>query len=62
MRARLLQFALALASNIAPQLSPALVQSAAFDAIQALPPPDYGGAPLAVPARELQMVFRHDCL
>ena len=43
MRARLLQFAHSLSSRIAPQLKPQLVQTAAFDAIQSLPPPDYGG-------------------
>lgn len=59
-RARLLQFAQALAGRISPALSPQMVQSAAFDALQSLPPPDYGGLPLE--QRDLQLVFRHDCL
>ena len=59
-RARLLQFAHVLASRISPQLNPQLVQTAAFDAIQSLPPPDYGG--MALESRDLQLVFRHDCL
>ena len=61
-RARLLQFAAVLGGRIAPQLSPQLVQAAAFDAIQSLPPPDYGAAVAAAAVRELQLVFRHDCL
>lgn len=59
-RARILQFAPAFAGRITPNLNPSIVQQAAVDAIQSLPPADYSGATLD--ARDMQLVFRHDCL
>ena len=58
-RARLVQFAGAFAARAAPNLGPADVRAAAAAAIAGLPPPERGGGPAA---RELQLVFRHDCL
>lgn len=58
-RARLVQFAGAFAARAAPGLGPADVRAAAAAAIAGLPPPERGGGPAA---RELQLVFRHDCL
>ena len=59
-RARLLQFSRALAGRIAPNMTPQMVHQAALDALRVVPPPDYSGAALAT--RDLQLVFRHDCL
>ncbi len=60
MRARLAQFAGAFAGRINPQLSPQVVQQVATECIASLPAPEYGR--LAVEQRDLQLVFRHDCL
>ena len=59
-RARILQFAQAFASRLNPTVSPTVVQQAALDCLQALPPADYSG--VALEQRDLQLVFRHDCL
>ncbi|KAK9803602.1 hypothetical protein WJX72_004040 [[Myrmecia] bisecta] len=59
-RARLIQFAGEFARRMCPTLSLQLVQQAAADAIQSLPPVDVGR--VAVESRDLQLVFRHDCL
>ena len=59
-RARLLQFSQALAGRIAPSMTPQMVHQAALDALRVVPAPDYSGAALAT--RDLQLVFRHDCL
>ena len=68
-RARLVQFAGAFAARACPQLGAADVRAAAAAAIARLPPPLLGdgrGAGGASGAgdgpRELQLVFRHDCL
>ena len=68
-RARLVQFAGAFASAACPQLGPADVRAAAAAAIARLPPPLLGDGRGAGGAsgeragpRELQLVFRHDCL
>ena len=37
-----------------------VVQQAAVDCLGSLPPPDYTG--VALEQRDLQLVFRHDCL
>ncbi|BDA44884.1 probable calmodulin-binding protein 60 B at N-terminal half [Coccomyxa sp. Obi] len=59
-RARLAQFAGAFARRINPTLNPQIVQQAAAEAIASLPAPEYGR--VAVENRDLQLVFRHDCL
>lgn len=59
-RARILQFAQAFAARLNPTVAPSVVQQAALDCLQALPPPDYSG--VALEHRDLQLVFRHDCL
>jgi hypothetical protein len=59
-RSRLLQFSPALASRITPGIQPELLEQAALDALRSLPAPDYAAAPIE--ARDLQIVFRHDCL
>jgi hypothetical protein len=59
-RARILQFAQVFATRLNPTVAPAVVQQAALDCIAALPPPDYSGVSLE--QRDLQLVFRHDCL
>lgn len=59
-RARVLQFAQAFASRLNPTVGPAVVQQAAVDCLASLPPPDYTG--VALEQRDLQLVFRHDCL
>lgn len=58
-RARILQFAPALEKILNPNLPHHVVNQAAQDALQSLPPPDYSGATPGT--RELQLVFRHDC-
>jgi len=55
-----MQFSYALGIRIAPAVSQQIIEQAVFDALQSLPPPDYSGATLS--ARDLQLVFRHDCL
>ncbi|KAK9831959.1 hypothetical protein WJX81_003135 [Elliptochloris bilobata] len=59
-RARLAQFAGAFAGRINPQLSPHVVQQVATECIASLPAPEYRR--LTVEERDLQLVFRHDCL
>ncbi|EFN53263.1 expressed protein [Chlorella variabilis] len=59
-RARILQFAQAFAGRLNPTVAPAVLQQAALECIQALPPPDYTG--MSLEQRDLQLVFRHDCL
>eukprot|EP00208_Stichococcus_sp_RCC1054_P004620 CAMPEP_0206134604 /NCGR_PEP_ID=MMETSP1473-20131121/106_1 /ASSEMBLY_ACC=CAM_ASM_001109 /TAXON_ID=1461547 /ORGANISM="Stichococcus sp, Strain RCC1054" /LENGTH=488 /DNA_ID=CAMNT_0053526221 /DNA_START=191 /DNA_END=1654 /DNA_ORIENTATION=+ len=59
-RARLIQFASPFARRCNPALPQALIQEAAVQAIQTLPPPEYGSSSLET--RDLQLVFRHDCL
>lgn len=59
-RARLAQFAGAFAGRINPQLSLHVVQQVATECIASLPAPEYGRLP--VEQRDLQLVFRHDCL
>lgn len=59
-RSRVLQFAQAFASRLNPTVGPAVVQQAAVDCLASLPPPDYTG--VALEQRDLQLVFRHDCL
>ena len=59
-RARIIQFAGAFARRINPNLGPQIVQQAAAEAIASLPAPEYGR--VAVENRDLQLVFRHDCL
>ena len=59
-RARVLQFSQAFAARLNPTVSPQVVQQAALDCLQALPPADYSG--VALEQRDLQLVFRHDCL
>ena len=70
-RARLVQFAGAFAARACPQLGAADVRAAAAAAIARLPPPlllgdgrGAGGGASGAGAgpRELQLVFRHDCL
>lgn len=59
-RARILQFASAFAARLNPTVAPGVVQQAARDCLGGLPAPDYSGVP--VEQRDLQLVFRHDCL
>ena len=60
MRVRLIQFAGAFARRVKPNLSQQAVQLAAAEAIASLPPPELGR--VAIENRDLQLVFRHDCL
>ncbi|KAK9846825.1 hypothetical protein WJX84_002893 [Apatococcus fuscideae] len=59
-RVRLIQFAGAFARRVKPNLSQQAVQLAAAEAIASLPPPELGR--VAIENRDLQLVFRHDCL
>lgn len=59
-RARILQFAQAFSARLNPTVGPAVVQQAAVDCLASLPPADYSG--VALEQRDLQLVFRHDCL
>jgi len=59
-RARLIQFAGAFAQRIAPSLGIDLVQQAAAEAISSLPAAEVGR--ISLENRDLQLVFRHDCL
>ena len=59
-RARILQFSQAFAARLNPTVGPGVVQQAALDCLAALPPPDYSG--ISLEQRDLQLVFRHDCL
>ena len=59
-RARLVQFAEAFAGLVNPSLTPQHVRQAAADAISSLPIPRFGR--VAFEDRDLQLVFRHDCL
>ncbi|KAK9840330.1 hypothetical protein WJX74_007747, partial [Apatococcus lobatus] len=59
-RVRLIQFAGAFARRVKPNLSQQAVQQAAAEAIASLPPPELGR--VAIENRDLQLVFRHDCL
>ncbi len=59
-RVRLIQFAGAFARRVKPNLSQQAVQTAAAEAIASLPPPELGR--VAIENRDLQLVFRHDCL
>lgn len=59
-RARLIQFAGAFSRRVNPNLDQRLVQQAAAEAIASLPAPEFGR--VAVENRDLQLVFRHDCL
>lgn len=46
--------------RVAPALPPSLLEQAAAQTIAMLPPPECG--PASVEHRDLQLVFRHDCL
>jgi hypothetical protein len=59
-RARIVQFAGAFARRINPTLDVQIIQQAAAEAIASLPAPEYGR--VAVENRDLQLVYRHDCL
>ena len=59
-RARLIQFAGPFARKLNPKLSPQEVQQAAQEAVASLPSADNGR--IALESRDLQLVFRHDCL
>ena len=59
-RARLIQFAGAFARRINPTLNQQVVQQAAAEAIASLPAAELGRVSLE--SRDLQLVFRHDCL
>lgn len=59
-RARLIQFAGPFAKRLSPELSQAAVQRAAADAIASLPAAEVGR--ISLESRDLQLVFRHDCL
>ena len=59
-RARLVQFASAFARLINPTLAQQNIRQAAADAISSLPAPQSGK--IAFEQRDLQLVFRHDCL
>lgn len=59
-RARLIQFAMPFGRRVAPALPPNLLEQAAAQTIAMIPPPEYG--PASVENRDLQLVFRHDCL
>lgn len=57
--ARILQFAVAFASRINPQLAANIVQRSAKETLASLPRPERQ-APRP-DSRDLQLVFRHDC-
>ena len=59
-RARLNQFAMAFSQRVAPRLTQEEYDRAVAETYTQLPPPEYGQ--IAVENRELQLVFRHDCL
>ena len=59
-RARLIQFAGPFARRINPTLSQQIVQQAAAETIASLPAAEVGR--VAIESRDLQLVFRHDCL
>jgi len=59
-RARLIQFAVPFGRRINPALPQNVLDQAAAHTIAVLPPPEYG--PASVENRDLQLVFRHDCL
>lgn len=59
-RARIVQFANAFSGRVSPALAPGMVQRATAETIQSLPPPEPPAASLET--RDLQLVFRHDCL
>ncbi|GBG00433.1 hypothetical protein Rsub_13232, partial [Raphidocelis subcapitata] len=62
-RHRLLQFMTGLSLRLRalqPGAALELLDTAAAEALRALPPPDYGS--VAIELLELQLVFRHDCL
>lgn len=62
-RSRLLQFIRRLGVSLGqllPGVNPALLDRAVHDTLRSLPLPDYGQVPLE--RRQLQLVFRHDCL
>lgn len=59
-RSRLIQFAMPFGRRVAPTLPHNLLEQAAAQTIAMLPPPEYG--PASVENRDLQLVFRHDCL
>lgn len=59
-RARLIQFASPFARRINPAMPQTIIQQVAAEAMAALPAPEYG--PAVVERRDLQLVFRHDCL
>jgi hypothetical protein len=61
-RHRLLQFMTGLSLRLrvlSPGANLELLDRAAAEALQGLPPPDYGHVPVEL--MELQLVFRHDC-
>lgn len=60
-RNRIMQFALAFSARVSPNLSLQVVQRAAFETVAQLPPPEAVPAG-GIEARDLQLVFRHDCL
>eukprot|EP00803_Ostreobium_quekettii_P007979 evm.model.scf_324.1 EVM.evm.TU.scf_324.1 scf_324:1593-3902(+) len=59
-RARLNQFAMSFAQRVAPRLTPEEYDRSVAETYTQLPPPEYGA--ISVENRELQLVFRHDCL
>ncbi|KDD74797.1 hypothetical protein H632_c1067p1, partial [Helicosporidium sp. ATCC 50920] len=59
-RARISQFGSVLARRLTPGLTSGSANAVVSDTLRALPPPDYSGLSLA--HRDLQLVFRHDCL
>ena len=60
MRSRLVQFAGALARIVVPTLAHQSILEATAEAIASLPAPEM--ASLAFESKDLQLVFRHDCL
>ena len=46
--------------QLAPGVSPDAIERAAAEALQALPPPLMAAVPLH--EKDLQLVFRHDCV
>ncbi len=46
--------------RVNPAMPQAMLDQAAAHTIAMLPPPEYG--PASVENRDLQLVFRHDCL
>ncbi len=59
-QARIIQFAIAFASRINPALAANIVERSAKETLASLPPPQRQSA--SQDARDLQLVFRHDCL